>query len=65
MSQIQIFVILSGIVLTVLIAWYFWFAPKAQTRVAVAASGAQEVAVMVKGGYTPDVILSKKEDLCV
>ena len=32
MTQIQIFVILSGIVLTVLIAWYFWFAPKAQTR---------------------------------
>ena len=45
MSQTQIFVILSGIVLTVLIAWYFWFAPKAQTRVAVSASGAQEVAV--------------------
>ncbi|WKZ52596.1 MAG: cupredoxin domain-containing protein [Anaerolineales bacterium] len=60
MSQIQIFVILSGIVLTVLIAWYFWFAPKAQTRVAVAASGAQEVAVMVKGGYTPDVIVVQK-----
>ncbi len=60
MSQIQIFVILSGIVLTVLIAWYFWFAPKAQTRVAVSASGAQEVAVIVKGGYTPDVIVVQK-----
>ncbi len=57
MTQIQIFVILSGIALTVLIAWYFWFAPKAQTRVAVSASGAQEVAVTVKGGYTPDVIV--------
>ncbi len=60
MSQTQIFVILSGIVLTVLIAWYFWFAPKAQTRVAVSASGAQEVAVTVKGGYTPDVIVVQK-----
>ena len=60
MTQIQIFVILSGIVLTVLIAWYFWFAPKAQTRVAVSASGAQEVAVTVKGGYTPDVIVVQK-----
>ena len=60
MSNLQTFVILSGIVLTVLIAWYFWFAPKAQTRVAVAASGAQEVAVMVKGGYTPDVIVVQK-----
>ncbi len=57
MSQLQIFVILSGIVLTVLIAWYFWFAPKEQTRAAVGESGAQEIAVTVKGGYTPDVIV--------
>lgn len=60
MSEIQIFVILTGIVFTVLIAWYFWFAPKVQTRVAVSASGAQEVAVTVKGGYTPDVIVVQK-----
>ena len=60
MSNLQIFVILSGVVLTVLIAWYFWFAPKAQTRVAVSASGAQEVAITVKGGYTPDVIVVQK-----
>lgn len=60
MSNLQIFVILSGIVLTVLIAWYFWFAPKAQTRVAVSASGTQEVAITVRGGYTPDVIVVQK-----
>jgi plastocyanin domain-containing protein len=57
MSQTQIFVILAGIVLTVLIAWYFWFAPKTQTHATVSKSGAQEVAVTVKGGYTPDVIV--------
>ena len=60
MSNPQIIVILSGIVLTVLVAWYFWFAPKAQTRVAVAESGAQEVAITVKGGYTPDVIVVQR-----
>jgi plastocyanin domain-containing protein len=60
MSNMQIFVILSGIVLTILIAWYFWFAPKAQTRVAMSESGAQEVAITVKGGYTPDVIVVQK-----
>lgn len=60
MSQIQIFVIFSGIVLTALIAWYFWFAPKASIRAAVSASGAQEVAITVKGGYTPDVIVVQK-----
>ena len=57
MSQTQIFVILAGIVLTVLIAWYFWFAPKAQAHAIVSESGAQEVSVTVKGGYTPDVIV--------
>jgi plastocyanin domain-containing protein len=60
MSNPQIFVILSGIVMTILIAWYFWFAPKTQTRVAVSESGAQEVAITVKGGYTPDVIVVQK-----
>jgi len=51
--------ILAGLALSLLIAWYFWFAPKEQTRAATSASGAQEVAVMVKGGYTPDVIVVK------
>jgi len=60
MSNLQIFVILSGVVLTILIAWYFWFVPKAQTRVAISSSGAQEVAITVKGGYTPDVIVVQK-----
>ena len=60
MNTPQTFVILSGIVLTILIAWYFWFAPKAHTRVAVSASGTQEVAITVKGGYTPDVIVVQK-----
>jgi plastocyanin domain-containing protein len=60
MTPAQIIVILSGLALTILIAWYFWFAPKAQTRVAVSTSGAQEVAITVKGGYTPDVIVVQK-----
>ncbi len=61
MFNLQIFVILFGIVLTILIAWYFWFTPKAQTRVAISESGAQKkVAITVKGGYTPDVIFVQK-----
>src|SRR5512140_1319099 len=60
MSTPQILVIFAGFILTILIAWYFWFAPKAQTRAAVAESGAQEVAITVKGGYTPDVIVVQK-----
>lgn len=60
MNTQQILVVLSGVVLTILIAWYFWFAPKAQTRAAIFDSGAQEVAITVKGGYTPDVIVVQK-----
>ena len=57
MSTAQIVVIVIGLTLTFLIAWYFWFAPKTQTHASVSGSGAQEVAIMVKGGYTPDVIV--------
>jgi plastocyanin domain-containing protein len=60
MNPAQLIAILSGLALTVLIAWYFRFAAKAQTRVAISASGAQEVAITVKGGYSPDVIVVQK-----
>jgi plastocyanin domain-containing protein len=59
MSVIQIVVTLSGVVLSIFIAWFFWFAPKGQTHAAAGAGGVQEVAVTVKGGYTPDVIVVK------
>ena len=57
MSFTQLIVTLAGLALSGFIAWFFWFAPKGQTRAAGGAGGAQEVAVTVKGGYTPDVIV--------
>lgn len=59
MTPVQIIVTLTGIALSIFIAWFFWFAPKGQTRVSTAASGVQEVAISVKGGYTPDIIVVK------
>jgi plastocyanin domain-containing protein len=59
MSDLQIFLILSGIVLTIL-AGYICFTPKTQTRVSAGKSGAQEVAVTVKNGYSPDVIIVRR-----
>jgi len=53
----QLLVTIGGIALSGFIAWFFWFAPKGQTRATAGAGGAQEVAVTVKGGYTPDVIV--------
>ena len=59
MSTLQIIVTVGGLAGCVFIAWFFWFAPKAQTRAGAGASGVQEVAVSVKGGYTPDIIVVK------
>ena len=59
MTTTQFAVTIGGIAVSCFIAWFFWFAPKGQTRAAVAAGGAQEVAITVKGGYTPDVVVVK------
>jgi len=59
MTTVQIIVTLGGFALSLFIAWFFWFAPKGRTRAAAGAGGAQEVAITVKGGYTPDVIVVK------
>lgn len=59
MTTAQIIITLGGIALGIFIAWFFWLAPKGQTRAAAGAGGAQEVAITVKGGYTPDVIVVK------
>jgi plastocyanin domain-containing protein len=59
MTTIQLIITLGGFVLSLFIAWFFWLAPKGQTRAAAGVGGAQEVAIIVKGGYTPDVIVVK------
>lgn len=59
MTTAQLIVTIGGIALSIFIAWFFWFAPKAQTRAGVGAGGTQEVAVTVKGGYSPDIIVVK------
>lgn len=59
MSASQSIVTVFGVMLSVFIAWFFWFAPKGQRRAVAGAGGLQEVAVIVKGGYTPDIIVVK------
>jgi len=59
MTTAQIIVSMSGIALSIFIAWFFWLAPKGKTRAAAGTGGIQEVAVTVKGGYTPDIIVVK------
>jgi plastocyanin domain-containing protein len=59
MDTMEIFVIIGGISLIALVLWYF-FGERDAVAAAVTESGAQEVNVTVKGGYSPDVIVVKK-----
>lgn len=50
-------VVAGGLVLIGGISWFFWGPRGGGYRVPVATSGYQEAMVLVKGGYTPDVIV--------
>ncbi len=50
-------VTVGGIALSFLVAWYFWFSKKKIARAALTGSGAQEALIVVKGGYTPDLLV--------
>ena len=54
MDRSEIGVVAGAIALTALVLWYF-FGPK-KAAAATVGSGVQEIMVMVKGGYSPDVI---------
>ena len=54
MSISEVWVLVGGLVLTGLMAWYF-FGPK-KSRRAELDDGVQVIEVTVKGGYSPDVI---------
>lgn len=57
MTPAQLLVVLGGLILSGAIAWFFWGPRRGGYRAALASSGFQEVLVLVKGGYTPDLIV--------
>ncbi len=57
MTPDKILVTVFGLAGIAFIAWFFWMSKKEGTRAAVTSSGYQEAMVLVKGGYTPDVIV--------
>lgn len=57
MTIAQIGVLLGAVLLSVLVIWFF-FAEKKGARLA-ASNGVQEANIVVKGGYTPDVLVVK------
>lgn len=57
MTPDKIIVILVGLGLIAFIAWFFWGPRRGGFRAALTSGGYQEAMVLVKGGYTPDVIV--------
>lgn len=54
MDSAEIFVVISGALLITLTLWFF-FGPREAVQT-VAKGGAQELTIVVKGGYSPDRI---------
>lgn len=60
MDTTEILVVIGGIVLIVFVLWYF-FGEREAASAELSESGVQEIKVTVKGGYSPDVIVVKKD----
>jgi plastocyanin domain-containing protein len=46
-----------GFAVIAFIVWFFWFVRAKGVRAAAASSGYQEQLILVRGGYTPDVVV--------
>jgi len=57
---VKLVVTAGGIILIFLVNWYFFFSRRKATSAELKKKGIQEVKVVVKGGYDPDVIVVKK-----
>jgi plastocyanin domain-containing protein len=57
MSADQIFVTIAGLLAIAGVAWFFWGPRRAGVRAALTSSGRQEATIVVKGAYSPDVIV--------
>lgn len=56
----KLIVALSGLMLIVLVNWYFLFSKRKAFQAESKGMGIQEVKITVKGGYSPDVIVVRK-----
>jgi plastocyanin domain-containing protein len=51
---------LVGLALIAFIVWFFWLVKAKGVKAALTSAGYQEQMVLVKGGYTPDVIVVER-----
>jgi plastocyanin domain-containing protein len=59
MDAMEISVVAGGLLLIVFVLWFF-FGKREAVAAKAGESGVQEIRVMVKGGYDPDVIVVKQ-----
>lgn len=57
MTPDRLLVSLVGFALIAFIVWFFWLKKSRGTRASLTSSGHQEAMILVKGGYTPDVVV--------
>jgi len=60
MTPDKIIVTLGGLAAIAFIVWFFWLVKKQGVKAGLSSSGYQEAMVLVKGGYTPDVIVVQR-----
>lgn len=60
MDATEIVVVVGGVALIAFVLWYF-FGEREATAATLGEGGVQEIKVTVKGGYSPDVIVVKKD----
>ncbi|MBZ0291482.1 MAG: cupredoxin domain-containing protein [Anaerolineae bacterium] len=60
MTPDQIIVTIIGLAAIAFIVWFFWLVKRPGVKAAISSSGYQEAMVLVKGGYTPDIIVVEK-----
>ncbi len=60
MTWDRILVDLIGLGLIGFIVWFFWLVKTKGVKAAMTSAGYQEQMVLVKGGYTPDVIVVER-----
>lgn len=60
MTASQLLVTVAGGVAIAAVAWFFWGPRRAGVRAALTSSGRQEATILVKGAYTPDVVVVER-----
>lgn len=59
MTLVELLVTMSGVAAMGLVAWFFWGPRGEGVRAALTSEGRQEAVILVKGGYTPDIIIAE------